>query len=572
MSIKGKIHKIVKNSLADMGAEDIDFAVEYPASLEHGDFAVNAAMVVAKKLSKNPREIADELASNLKSALGKDIISVSVAGPGFVNIKLSQSAILSELEGAVSEDEEWGKNNTRSGERVSIEYGNPNPFKEMHIGHLMGAVIGEAVSRLIESSGAVVVRDTFGGDVGPHVAKALWWLLREGITEPGSATEIGKAYLKGSNAYEKSETAKKEIDSLNVTLYETISMAENEAELQNDKRKLLAMWRTGRELSMQEHRRVFALIGTKFDYEFFDSDTVAPGMRVVNDGLKKGIFEKSDGAVVYHGEKHGLHTLVFITSRGTPTYETKDIGLAFLREEHITSGKVIIITGTEQIGHFNVVLSALSEIAPGIAKKTTHVPHGLLRLTTGKMSSRKGNVITGSGLIREVIEKALERNKDPIVAEQVAIGAIKYMILRQSPGAEIVFDTEKSLSLDGDSGPYLQYALVRAQSVLRNAEKSKDIKNIDAPILTDDAPETPYDISRLIVRFPEIVANAERLLAPNLLTTYLTELAGEWNSFYAKERIIGGEYEAYKLSLARAFIKTMTNGLAILGIEAPKKM
>jgi arginyl-tRNA synthetase len=283
----------------------------------------------------------------------------------------------------------------------------------------------------------------------------------------------------------------------------------------------------------------------------------------VQDGVAKGIFEKSDGAIIYPGEKKGLHTLVFITSRGTPTYETKDIGLAFLKEEKISSDEVIIVTGAEQIGHFKVFLAALDEIAPLIAKKMKHVAHGLLSLSTGKMSSRLGNVITATGLIEAIVEKASEKNPDPLVAEQVAIGAIKYMVLRQSPGSNIVFDPEKSLSLEGDSGPYLQYALVRAKSVLEKAVEQKT---------ENSRPESPYLLERTILHFPEVAARAAAELAPNLLTTYLTELAGEWNSFYAQERIVGGEYEAHKLMLARAFVNTMTNGLNLLGIPTPEKM
>ena len=181
------------------------------------------------------------------------------------------------------------------------------------------------------------------------------------------------------------------------------------------------------------------------------------------------------------------------------------------------------------------------------------------------MSSREGNVITASEFIKEVITKASEKNEDPLIAEQVAIGAIKYMILRQAPGSDIIFDEEKSLSLEGDSGPYLQYALVRAKSVVAKAYSLQ---------LTaySSAPAEPYALERIILHFPEVVARAARELAPNLLVNYLTELASEWNSFYAQERIIGGENEAHKLIVARAFVNTMSNGLALLGIPTPEKM
>jgi arginyl-tRNA synthetase len=285
----------------------------------------------------------------------------------------------------------------------------------------------------------------------------------------------------------------------------------------------------------------------------------------VQDGLNRGIFEKSDSAIIYNGEKKGVHTMVFITSHNTPTYEAKDIGLAFLKEERWPSDKSIIITGNEQTGRFKTVLAALADIAPLLAAKTTHLATGFLKLASGKMSSREGNVITADEFIQEIIKQASEKNADPLIAEQVAIGAIKYMILRQAPGSDIIFDAEKSLSLEGDSGPYLQYALVRARSVLAKASNTGHPAH-------DVAPAEPTPLERLIVHFPEVVARATRALAPNLLVNYLTELASEWNSFYAAERIIGGADEAHKLLVARAFAHTMGNGLALLGIPAPERL
>jgi arginyl-tRNA synthetase len=433
---------------------------------------------------------------------------------------------------------------------VIIEFSCPNPFKEMHIGHLMSTIIGESLARIIESSGAKVCRDSYGGDVGPHVAKALWGLRQVGTTEPESAEEIGKAYAHGSRAYEESSEIKGEIDSLNVEIYRG-----------NDK-ELMELWRKGKDVSVEAFQNLYRILNTHFDYFFFESETAPIGLDVVKDGLERGVFEESDGAIIYKGEKVGLHTLVFVTSRGTPTYEAKDLGLAFLKEERYPSDESIIVTAAEQVGHFRVFLS---EIAPLVAAKTRHVPHGLLRLTTGKMSSREGNVITAADLIKNVIEKALERNPDPIIAEQVAIGAIKYSILKSSAGSDIIFDFEKSLSLDGDSAPYLQYAVVRAKSILAKLAEMPESED-------QTEPENPYLLERLVIRFPEVVVEARENLAPHTIVQYLTQLASEWNSFYANEKIIDGEHQEYKKALARAFVTTMENGLNLLGISIPERM
>ena len=504
---------------------------------------------------------ADAFAQRLKHELGDSVEKVEVV-KGFVNVTLSREAVRFAVAEADAKGEAWGTGVLEEGKRVMVEYTDPNPFKEMHIGHLMSNTIGESLARLIGNEGAEVVRANYQGDVGPHVAKALWGLCEKGITEPATAKELGEAYAEGARAYEESPKARAEIDALNTEVYKGVDLSRRSALTEGD-HALMELWRKGRDVSLAAFEELYRILGTRFDYYFFESETAEPGMRAVRDGVAKGIFEESEGAVIYRGEKIGLHTLVFITSRGTPTYEAKDIGLAFLKEERASADRSIIITAAEQTGHFKVLLAALSEIAPLIAKKTVHVPHGLLRLTTGKMGSRTGNVITAAGFIKEIIEKASEKNPDPLIAEQVALGAIKYMILRQAPGSDIVFDPEKSLSLEGDSGPYLQYALVRARKILAYGDNGEGGTEI---------PTEPYAIERLILHYPEVVERSARELAPNLLVNYLTELASAWNSFYATEQVLGSREEAYKQRLTRAFAHTMTNGLSLLGIPAPDRM
>ncbi|NNM83871.1 arginine--tRNA ligase [Candidatus Parcubacteria bacterium] len=548
-----RIRSAIDAAFAQMGVTDVAFTVERPPNFAHGDYMTNAALAAAKLLGKKSHEIAETLSQNLIHTLGRDVVNhVTVAGPGFINLTLAREAVTAAVAEADAEGEAWGRGAEEEGKRVIVEYSNPNAFKEMHIGHLVGSVVGESVARLIENSGATLARATFGGDIGPNVAKALWGLQKRKVLDPITASEIGTAYAEGSIAYESDPSAKEEIAALNQAIY-----AGTERELMN-------LWRKGRDVSTEEFRRIWKLLGIRFDFEFFDSDTTEIGMQVVQDGLNKGIFQKSDGAVIYPGEEKGVHTMVFITSHNTPTYETKDVGLAFLKEERWPSDTSIIITGNEQSGRFKTVLAVLDDLAPLLAKKTKHLTTGFLKLASGKMSSREGNVITVAAFIRDVTKRASEKNEDPLIAEQVAIGAIKYMILRQAPGSDIIFDATKSLSLEGDSGPYLQYALVRAKSVLAKASGQ-----VPAPKAVSGEP-TPLE--RTILHFPEVASRASRELAPNLLVNYLIELAGQWNSFYAQERIIGGENEAHKLFIVRSLVQTLENGLTLLGIPTPEKM
>jgi arginyl-tRNA synthetase len=301
------MHERIQKTVRKIVGDNVSFVVERPANPAYGDYAVFVGM-------KN----AEEVAKNIKKELGDAVSKVEVAEPGFVNITLSRDAVNFLIAEADAKGTEWGKNNLENGKRIIVEYSNPNAFKEMHIGHLVGSVVGESVARLIGNSGATIARDTFGGDIGPNVAKTLWALRKKNINDLTTAREIGEAYAEGSNAYESDAKAKEEIDALNQAIYDGTNS------------ELMELWRKGREVSMEEFRRMWNLLGTHFDFEFFDSDTIEIGMRVVQDGLAKGIFEKSDGAIIYNGEKKSVHTMVFITSHDTPTYEAKDIGLAFL--------------------------------------------------------------------------------------------------------------------------------------------------------------------------------------------------------------------------------------------------
>jgi arginyl-tRNA synthetase len=296
-------------------------------------------------------------------------------------------------------------------------------------------------------------------------------------------------------------------------------------------------------------------------------------VNLVEEGLIKDIFEKSDGAVVYKGEKKGLHTRVFFTSKGTPTYETKELGLNKDKFEKEELDHSIIITATEQSGYFEVVLAAMAEVLPAIAAKTRHVSHGFMQLVGGKMSSREGNVISGESLIEEMRAKAFAKMEGRTfeseeakegVADMVAVAAIKYSILKQSSGKNIIFDPEQSLSFEGDSGPYLQYSYVRAESLLKKAESG----NLKA----ENPPPEVSSLERLLPRFPEVVERAGKEYEPHYITTYLTELASAFNSWYAEGRIIGSEHEPYKLALTKAFALSMKNGLRVLGIRVPEAM
>lgn len=559
MDSAARIGAALQKALAELGVEGVTPILEHPGDLAHGDWATSVALAAAKAAKKNPKALAEELIEKLGTVDGVE--KIEVAGPGFINFYLSRKYFTTSVADIVAVGSEWGKNGTLKGKRVMYEYTDPNPFKVFHIGHLMSNTLGEALARLAEYSGAQVVRANYQGDIGLHVAKCVWGIQQKG-SDPSDIAALSEAYVLGASAYEEQEKAKQEIDALNKRLYE------------NDE-SLKLVYDAGRKASLDRFEELYALLGTKFDHYFFESETGPVGMEVVREGLARGVFEESDGAVVYKGEKVGLHTRVFITKAGTPTYETKELGLDKTKFEKEKLDHSVIVTANEQDGFFKVVLAAMAEVLPEVASRTEHVSHGMMVLTSGKMSSRKGNFVTGESLIADMRDAALQKMEErdlgdekPAIADQIAVAAIKFEVLKQGSGKNIVFNPDDSLSFDGDSGPYLQYSHTRALSVLGKAKAEKIAPS------SAMAPDKITDLERLLYRFPEVVVRAAREYEPHYVTTYLTELAGVFNSWYAKEKIVdpGDQHSPYKVALTQAFATTMKNGLWLLGIQAPDRM
>lgn len=551
----------VKDALEALGIADADFEVEHPEDLSFGDYACNAAMVAAKKAGKNPRALAEELAAKLEGQI-EYVERIEVAGPGFLNFYLVRDFFAEEIQRINTLSEAWGHSDLRAGEVTLVEYTSPNLFKPLHVGNLVGNIIGESITRLYEQSGSDVKRINYPSDIGLTVAKGVWG-LQQTNGDPKDILALGEAYRFGNEAYEHDEEAKAQIEAVNRSLYAA------------DDKALNALREQGLATSKAKLDALCAMLGTTFDTVIFESEAGPRGKELVLQNVGT-IFQESEGAVVYKGEQDGLHTRVFLNSQGLPTYEAKDLGnFAFKQERYPEWSTSIIVTGNEQTEYFKVEYAAIRKVfAVDAQKQLLHVPTGFLTLTTGKMSSRKGNVLTGESILEELQEESKKRAQESraddvdALAKQVAVAALKFQILKHGLGSNIVFDKEKALSFEGDSGPYLQYTHARICSVVGKAEEA----GIRASVA--NAPEVPYEVEKLLYRFEEVVRDAALELAPNAVVTYLLQLSGSFNAFYAHESIADASdpYAAYKLALAEAVGLTLRNGLYILGIEAPKRM
>ena len=577
--IQDTIKKLIDDALETLALPQASFVIEHPEKVDFGDFSTNVSLVLSKQVGKSPREIAETIKEELQKNLPTSISKVETAGPGFINFYLSKEFFALELKNILEKGEEYGTNKSLDGRKIILEYTNTNVLKPFHIGHLMGNIIGESLSRVFEYGGAKVTRVTYQGDMGLHIGKTVWGLMQKKADFPKESDSVsekvkfvGEAYAYGSDQYEDNPEFAEEIKIVNKKAYD------------GDDEEVNRIYELARSWSLEHFEEIYKILGTKFDQYFFESEVADDALKTVNEFVEKGIFEKSEGAIVYKGEKHGLHTRVFVSSQGLPMYEAKDVAHAIRKYKDFPADKSIIITANEQDDYFKVMLKALSEVNSEVASKTEHLSHGMLRMPEGKMSSRKGNVITGESLIldtedavREIIkDRELPEEIKNQIAEFVAVSAIKYSVLRQTPGGNIIFDKSKAISFEGDSGPYLQYTAVRANSVLEKAIGRGNALADDADVNSVSAGMTSkeiYKIEHLLYRFPEVVERAGNEKSPHYIVTYLTELASAFNGFYANNKIIeAGEESEYRLGITQAVHNILWNGLYLLGIRVPERM
>ena len=504
-------------------------------------------MKLAKEVGKNPREIAEEIRAKYGDG-------VEIAGPGFLNFKLSDEYFLNKIdefqenfEKNISPDEYFGKN-------IVCEFSDPNPFKVLHVGHLYTSIVGDAISKLFELSGAKVVRANFGGDVGLHVAKTIYILGKE---KPENLTieEIARCYVLGTRAYEEDENAKAEIVKLNKEIYEIAQNDRHDSELAE------LYWR-GRELSYKYFEDFYEKIGVKFDKYYPESTVAGRGLEEVRKGLEAGVYEESEGAIVYRGEKIGLHTRVFVNKEGLPTYEAKDVGLIFTKWDDYQFDKSVVITGNDIIDYMKVVLSSVGEIRPELTERTVHLTHGQVKLPGNeKMSSRKGNFLKAVETI-EMVRDELGGEKADF---RVVLAAIKYAFLKYKVGGDIIFDPKESVATTGNSGVYLLYSAVRAKKVLKKV--SNDSLNNKKELTIFEK-----NLLKKILEYKDVVREATFEMAPHKICNYLYEISQEFSRFYENCPVLGSENEGQRKKFVQTYLKVMEHALGILGIQIPEEM
>jgi arginyl-tRNA synthetase len=563
-------YETIKQVLREIADGEVAFSLSQPEDPTHGDYATNIAFPLSKVRGLSPKVCAEELVATLLEKLDDTVEKIEVAGPGFLNFFLHDDVRTDEVEEVASH----GILRPVLDEQALVEYTDPNCFKVFHIGHLMANAIGESLSRIYEMKGYDVTRVCYPSDIGRNVAMGVWGVMQKASEKPtqnaslkDKVTFLGKCYAYANEQFETNEEAKKGIIEVNKAIYGATDV------------KVMEVYAEGRALSLEYFDDLYKKLGTTFDAFIYESEVSDTGLAIVKEYLAKGVFEESEGAIVYKGEQDGLHTRVFVNKEGLPTYEAKDLGNYEKKLELVPhASHYVVITAKEQDEYFKVINKVSEKIHTDLVGKLTHIGHGMMRLPSGKMSSRTGNVIGGEDLLEMIAETIREKVKEMRVEDtekeqlvnDIAVGAIKFSILKIAPGKDIAFDFEKSISFEGDSGPYLQYTHARLCALLDNAS-SKEIDFEHGYVVT--TPER--ELEKVIVGYQVVLEKAYSDLGPHHIVQHLLLLTRTFNSMYARVQIVNEndiDGSRYYVMLAEATKNILAHGLSVLGMVAPKRM
>ncbi len=560
--VVGLIEKEIDDILAK---EEIEKLVEIPPDSEMGDYAF-PCFRLSKALKKSPNLISQELAEKIEK--NSYIEKVESLGP-YLNFFIDKEKLTEIVLNEVKEKKErYGSSDMGKGKTVIVEYSSPNIAKPFHIGHIRTTIIGHALYDIYKYLGYNAVAINHLGDYGTQFGKLIVAYKKWGdrkIVEKDPINELLKLYVKFHKEMENDSTLEEQARHW----FKKLEDGDSEA---------LELWQWMRDMSLKEFNRVYDILGIKFDSftgESFYSDKMP---KVVDDMRKKCILKKSQGAEIVDLEPYGMPPALITKSDGSTLYITRDIAAAIYRKEHYNFYKNVYVVGSEQILHFKQWKKIVELIGYPWAKDCIHVNFGMVRLEEGTMSTRKGRVVFLEDVLKKAVEKTLaiieERNpnlenKDE-VAKQVGIGAIVFQELFNNRIKDYTFTWEKTLSFDGETGPYVQYTYARANRLLEKGNFSPD-NEIDYSILS--APEE-INIIKMIYNFPKEIVTAMEKNEPSFVARSIMGIAKAFNSFYNSCPIMQEEdnLKNARLQLVWATKSVIKAGLSLLGMETPDKM
>lgn len=552
--------------------QETTIKLEYPTEAANGEYATPVALEVGKKVGEPPRMVAQKIVDEFVTPPWVE--KIQIAGPGFINIFISSDFLTNSTHEITLTGEKFGTSTLQKNKTVVTDTSHPNVAKPMGVHHLLSTIIGNTLNRLFAAVGYTVVRDNYLGDWGTQFGKLIYAYRTwgdEAVVKADPIPELLKLYVHFHNEAEKNPAV------------EDHGRAEFK-KLEDGDEENLKLWKWIVELSVREFEKTWKRLDVNFDYihgESFYEDKMAA---IIEMGVAKGLFvEGEKGALIAPFSHEKYPPCIIRKSDGATLYATRDLARIKYWEDTWHPDLMINVVDVAQTLHF-LQINEVAEKMKLTDAENLHISFGRMSFPEKRMSTRKGNIVSLEELLDEAEEGAyqivseknpeLSEEKKRRVAKQVGIGAIKYVILGQNRISDVVFTWEKMLSMEGLSGPYIQYVHARACSILRKySEVKKSSTQSTVKKYTFKEPQE-LALARLLVRLPEVVQHAAREYKPNLLCTYLFEVAAAFNSFYASVHVLGEEshIEAQRVALVEATAVVLKNGLGFLGIAAPEEM
>lgn len=572
MDSKTQITKSINLAITEMAGVPVEVELEIPGDTLHGDYSSNAALQLSKKMGKSPQEIANGLKQKIESWKLEVLEKIEVAGPGFLNFYLSEEYLSKNLSEVLKKGDAYGQSQEYKGKKVIVEFSSPNIAKPFTVGHLRSTIIGNALSNILEATGWEVYRDNHLGDWGTQFGKQIY-----AIKEWGDEEKI-----------EKSENPVKDLVELYVKFHEEAEKTPEPEEkarawfkkLEDNDPEARRLWKKCIDWSFKEFDKLYKELdvsftenkGRGFGESYFEDKMQEP----ISELREKNLLIEDKGAQLVYFKDDKYPPLMIIKQDGATLYSTRDLATdKFRLRTYGPDVKIINEVGIEQSLYFQQLYEVEKLLGWVKDGQRIHVRHGHYRFKDAKMSTRKGNTIWLEDVLKEAIEKAKSIGKDKEaadVARDIGIGALKWNDLKRNPVQEIVFDWADILNMEGNSGPYMQYAYARTQSILSKSQNASftpvnfDMKNANS--------DERVLLSKL-QQYPEIVLSASDMLSTSTICNYLYELAKNFNLFYEKHRILNPEDENvknFRIVLTAAVGQVLKNGLNLLGISSPAKI
>ena len=593
-NILNNVKDEIKNYFNTSGLDYIEVNFEISSNQRFGDISTNVAMKYSKELEMKPIDFAQNIVDYLSKQDIEGVEKIECVSPGFINLFFDKNFFKKYLYEILKLEDNFGKNKNLKGQRWVVEHTSPNPNKSMHLGHLRNNLVGMGIVRLLKWNGAEVVSDAVYNDRGIAIAKLIYGFLAYMKKDESLPTDESVWSENKDKWYSPKEKGMKP----DVFVTECYVLGEkdfkNDFEIEKKTRELVVKWENGNKAVWEIWENVLSYayqginntlnrLGNHWDKVWWEHEHYQDGKDFIEKGLEKGIFQKlEDGAVLTNLEKYNIPDTILLKKDGTSLYITQDIALTSIKKKTYNADKLVWVIGPEQSLAMKQLFTVSEQLGIGKVKDFTHVSYGYVGLKSGdggfkKMSSREGTVVLIDDVIDNVKEKIkrkfVQENKDQdkdieSISEKLALGAVKFSILKSDRNQNLTFDLDQSINVNGDSGVRVMYSYVRTQSILRKANK-----NISEKIIIPEQFGEEEFLIRSLLFFPGVIMRSQEDLSVHHIAIYLLEISSEFNSWYGKETILdGSEKEDYKLAITKAVGVVLKNGLEILGIDIIKEI